>query len=186
MKYTIYTDGAYSQIHNEGAFAYVILNYANTEVERKAYKITNESNNRAELKAIIAAINRLPDDATEVKVFSDSQYALFTLQGKWKQKSNKDLFDAWGKVLNKKQGVQIEYNWVKGHNGNVYNELCDQLCNDVLGYDANAKFEKFKKTKMPAMNEEYAWKVYNFINTWKGGGFGEIALQDALDKHFNN
>ena len=107
MEYTIYTDGAYSQIHNEGAFAYVILNYANTEIERKAYKITNESNNRAELKAIIAAVNRLPDDATEVSIFSDSQYALFTLQGKWKQKSNKDLFDVWRKVLKKKPPLNL-------------------------------------------------------------------------------
>ena len=79
MEYTIYTDGAYSQIHKEGAFAFVILNYANTEITRKAYKITNETNNRAELKAIIAAVYNLPNDATEVKVYSDSEYALKTL-----------------------------------------------------------------------------------------------------------
>ena len=26
MKYTIYTDGAYSRLHDEGAFSFVILN----------------------------------------------------------------------------------------------------------------------------------------------------------------
>lgn len=182
MKYTIYTDGAYSRQHNEGAFAYVMLNCENTEVERKAYKITNETNNRAELKAIIAAVNRLPNDATEVCVFSDSQYALKTLSGEWKRSSNLDLFLVWDDVLKKKH-VTIEYNWVKGHDGNVYNELCDQLCNDVLGYDANAEFEKYKK-KSNVVTEDFAWAIYNFINNWKAGNYGTISLQEALNKDF--
>lgn len=186
MKYKIYTDGAYSQIHDEGAFAYVMLNGEDMEVERRAFKITKETNNRAELKAIIAGINRLPMDATEVDVYSDSEYALKTLSGEWKHKNNDDLFRSWNKVLKAKgYGITIRYNWVKGHSGNVYNEICDQLCNDVLGYDANEEFQKFRKEKMPAMNEEYAWKVYNFVNKWKNGDFGIISLQKALDENFN-
>ena len=183
MKYTIYTDGAYSKQHDEGAFAYVILNGENTEVERKAYKITKETNNRAELKAIIAAVNRLPDDATEVCIFSDSQYALNTLSGKWNRSCNLDLFVVWDKVLEKKH-VKLVYNWVKGHNGNVYNEICDQLCNEVLGYDANAEFEKYKK-KSNVVTEDFAWAIYNFINNWKAGNYGTISLQEALNKDFD-
>lgn len=183
MKYIIYTDGAYSQQHDEGAFAYVMLNDKNVEVERKAYKISKESNNRAELKAIIAAVNRLPDDATEVCIFSDSQYALNTLSGKWNRSCNLDLFAVWDKVLEKKH-VKLVYNWVKGHNGNVYNEICDQLCNDVLGYDANAEFEKYKK-KSNVVTEDFAWAIYNFINNWKAGNYGTISLQEALNKDFD-
>ena len=183
MKYTIYTDGAYSRQHDEGAFAYVILNDKKAEVERKAYKISKESNNRAELKAIIAAVNRLPDDATEVCIFSDSQYALNTLSGKWNRSCNLDLFAVWDKVLEKKH-VKLVYNWVKGHNGNVYNEICDQLCNDVLGYDANAEFEKYKK-KSKVVTEDFAWAIYNFINNWKAGNYGTISLQEALNKDFD-
>lgn len=187
MKYTIYTDGAYSKQHDEGAFAYVILNGENAEIERNAYKITKETNNRAELKAIIAAVNRLPDDATDVCVFSDSQYALNTLSGKWKHSSNLDLFVVWDKVLEKKQ-VNIEYNWVRGHDGNTYNELCDKLCNAVLGYDANAEFEKYKKTgkkEKQTISLEFAWALYNFINNWKAGNYGAIPLEDALNKDFD-
>lgn len=185
MKYTIYTDGAYSMQHNEGAFAYVILNSVNTEVERKAYKITNETNNRAELKAIIAAVNKLPHDATEVLIYSDSQYALMTLSGNWKHKNNHDLFETWDKVINKRPDMIIFFEWVKGHNGNVYNELCDQLCNDVLGYDANKEFEKFKnKKEVKRVQEGFAWKIYNFMNEWKSGDYGTIPLQDALDRYF--
>ena len=35
------------------------------------------------------------------------------------------------------------------------------------------------------ISEEFAWKVYNFINDWKNGRFGEIPLQQALNEHFN-
>ena len=50
MKYIIYTDGAYSQMNDEGAYAFVILTELNNEVKRFAKKITHETNNRAELK----------------------------------------------------------------------------------------------------------------------------------------
>lgn len=36
---------------------------------------------------------------------------------------------------------------------------------------------------MATLDEEYAWKVYNFINEWKEGKYGEIPLQKALYEH---
>ena len=33
---------------------------------------------------------------------------------------------------------------------------------------------------------DYAWKVYNFIMDYKSGKLGEVSLQDAIYKHFNN
>ena len=148
MKYTIYTDGAYSRLNDEGAFAFVILDEQGNEVKRMGHKITHESNNRAELKAIIAAVYKLPSDASEVRVISDSMYALNTLGGTWKRNINHDLFEIWDKTLkDRPQELSIEYLWVKGHSGDEYNELCDQLCNQVLGYDVNKEFEKYKKIK---------------------------------------
>ena len=35
------------------------------------------------------------------------------------------------------------------------------------------------------MNEQLAWKVYNFINSYKEGNFGFISLQEALDKYYD-
>lgn len=192
MKYTIYTDGAYSQKNNEGAFAYVILNVEDVEVERKARVIKNETNNRAELKAIISAVHRLPSDATSVTVYSDSQYALKTLSGEWSHSNNHDIFKVWYKVLKEHPDLDISYEWVKGHNGNVYNELCDQLCNDALGYDANKEFEKYKKYKRKEKEEpkiritsDLAWRIYNFIECYKAGNYGEMTLQEALDADFD-
>jgi ribonuclease HI len=144
MNYTIFTDGAYSQKNDEGAFAFVIVK-DNVEIMRKAYKISKESNNRAELKAIIAALHKLPQDATRVQIISDSMYALNTLKGNWNRNANLDLFEAWDKVLAKRECLDIEFLWVKGHSGDFYNELCDSLCTSAMGYDANKEFEKYKK-----------------------------------------
>lgn len=147
MKYTIYTDGAYSRLHDEGAFAFVILNEDGGEVLRMCHKIVHETNNRAELKAIIAAVYKLPKDATKARIISDSMYALNTLQGIWARNINHDLFEVWDRTINDRSDVELEFLWVKGHSGDEYNELCDQLCNQVLGYDANAEFAKYKKNK---------------------------------------
>ena len=147
MEYTIYTDGAYSRLHDEGAFAFVILNEAGGEVLRMGHKVVHETNNRAELKAIIAAVYKLPKDATKARIISDSMYALNTLQGIWARNINHDLFEVWERTISDKSDVELEFLWVKGHSGDEYNELCDQLCNQVLGYDANAEFAKYKKNK---------------------------------------
>lgn len=34
------------------------------------------------------------------------------------------------------------------------------------------------------IDEEYAWRIYNFIQEWKAGEFGEMPLQEALDRFF--
>ena len=162
MKYIIYTDGAYSQMNDEGAYAFVILTELNNEVKRFAKKITNETNNRAELKTIINSVLQLPQDATYVVVYSDSQYAIHTLCGNWKRKKNKDLFDVWDDVI-KERGLTIEYNWVRGHNGNEYNELCDKLCNDVIGYDANEETNIFKKDNKTEEMVSISKQRYEFL-----------------------
>ena len=167
MKYIIYTDGAYSQMNDEGAYAFVILTESNNEVKRFAKKITHETNNRAELRAIIDAVLQLPQDATDIVVYSDSQYALNTLSGKWKRKLNKDLFDIWDDVIwgdvIKERGLTIEFNWVRGHNGNKYNELCDKLCNEAVGYDANAETDVFRKDKPSEEMVSISRQRYEFL-----------------------
>lgn len=144
IDYIIHTDGGYSQKYNVGAFAFVICDEKDNELKRGAWKIKNETNNRAELKAIIAALHNLPNDAKSIIVISDSQYALNTCSGNWKRKLNKDLFEIHDKIV-KKRGLKVSYEWVKGHDGDYYNELCDKLCNEVAGFDLNEEYRKYFK-----------------------------------------
>lgn len=145
-QYIIHTDGAYSRKHDEGAYAYVICDGQENEIYRDADKITNETNNRAELKAIIAALQNLPEDAKRVRIESDSQDALNTLAGRWKRNVNIDLFEISDEIISKRE-LQIKWCWVKGHSGDVFNEICDKMCQDVLGYDPSEEYAIYKKQK---------------------------------------
>lgn len=37
---------------------------------------------------------------------------------------------------------------------------------------------------MKRIKSDFAWDLYNFINEYKRGNYGEISLQDALDIYF--
>lgn len=142
--FVIYTDGGYSNKHNVGAFAYVMLDGNGGFFRSGSYKITNETNNRAELKAIITAVYHLPKKDAEVEINSDSMYSINTLSGKWSRNANTDLFEVWDRVL-KEKTPRLTFNWVKGHSGNEYNEMCDKMCSEIAGMDLNAEFKKYKK-----------------------------------------
>jgi ribonuclease HI len=43
---------------------------------------------------------------------------------KWKKKANLDL---WQEFETKSSTKNIIFHWVKGHSGNIYNELVDKL-----------------------------------------------------------
>lgn len=134
MKFQLYTDGGYSMSADFGAFAYVILQDGEL-LHRHAEKIEHETNNRAEIKAILYGVQALPNNS-EVEVFSDSQYALGVLSGKYMAKKNTDLVGKYKKMVATKH-MKVSYNWVRGHNGDKWNELCDQLCNEAAGIDLN-------------------------------------------------
>ena len=131
-----------------GAFAYVILQDG-VLLHKYAEKIEHETNNRAEIKAILYGVKALPNNS-EVEVFSDSQYALGVLSGKYKAKKNPDLVEKY-KMMVVGKNIKASYTWVRGHNGNAWNEVCDQLCNEAAGADLNVR--TFSKEK-PRQNLE--------------------------------
>lgn len=134
MKFQLYTDGGYSMSADFGAFAFVILQDGEL-LHKHAEKIEHETNNRAEIKAILYGVQALPNNS-EVEVFSDSQYALGVLSGRYRAKKNPDLVNKYKKMVATKH-MSVSYNWVRGHNGDKWNELCDQLCNEAAGIDLN-------------------------------------------------
>ena len=60
----------------------------------------------------------------ECIIFSDSQLTINCANGKWKRKANLDLWKEYDKVSKNKI---INFEWVKAHNGNKYNEIVDEL-----------------------------------------------------------
>ena len=145
MKFQLYTDGGYSMSADFGAFAYVILQDGEL-LHKHAEKIEHETNNRAEIKAILYGVQALPNNS-EVEVFSDSQYALGVLSGRYRAKKNPDLVEEYKRMVVGKN-IKASYTWVRGHNGDKWNEVCDQLCNEAAGADLNVRtFSKEKPSQ---------------------------------------
>lgn len=125
MHYVAYTDGScdnYSQTKAGGA-AYIILKDGEI-VKMKNNGQLNTSNNRMELLAIISAVNACPDGSF-IDIYTDSQYCILVLSKSYKPKKNPDLYELYKKCADHVGGVR--FHWVKGHDGNTYNELADQL-----------------------------------------------------------
>ena len=125
---TIYTDG--SCRNKRGGYAYVIITdmydiYWSDSVKE------DTTNNRMELKAVIEALKTLKQ--AHCMIYSDSQWVINCALRKWKRNKNLDLWKEY-EVVSSQQKV-VDFQWVKGHSNDKYNEICDKLAfkemNDV-------------------------------------------------------
>lgn len=125
MNYVAYTDGSCDNYnpHRPPGAGYVILK-DDEVVKVNAKGFLHTTNNRMELLAIISACNCLPEGAY-VDIYSDSQYAIYTLL--YGGKKNTDLMALYARCTSHLAGVQ--FHWLKSHNGDKYNELADTLAN---------------------------------------------------------
>jgi len=144
-QYDVYTDGGCAvNPGGPGGIGVVIIDRETGEVTEFSKEYFSTTNNRMEIRAIIEGIRKLPEGA-KVKLISDSQYALNCIDGTWSKKTNLDLWTEYEKVA---KGKQIYTHWVRGHNGNEFNERCDELASEAMfqndletddGYDGNRK-----------------------------------------------
>lgn len=139
-KVTIYTDGACSNNPGKGGYgAVLIYEKSNGEiVEKKISRGFNlTTNNRMELLAVVDSLNCLKVPC-EVKLYTDSKYVVEAINqnwligwqnNNWKTSSKKPVknLDLWQNYLSASKNHEIEFIWVKGHNDNKYNEICDKL-----------------------------------------------------------
>ncbi len=131
----IYTDGACSGNPGPGGYG-TILKHAGKEKELSAgYK--NTTNNRMELRAVIAGLEALKEPCTGM-IYSDSQYIVNAInQGwarRWKangwKRNKKDKAqnpDLWDRLLTLLDQHDFRFTWVRGHAGHPENERCDRL-----------------------------------------------------------
>lgn len=132
--YTIYCDGAC--IRNpggRGGWGFVLLD-RHREIVREAngHIPAPTTSNRAEILAAARGLEAVPEGAT-VRVWSDSQYVIFTMSRNWRTKKNKDL---WRQLKTLCKTRRVEWAWLRGHAGNLWNERSDTLAG--MGCDAKA------------------------------------------------
>lgn len=149
MKVRIYTDGA-ARENPDGPGGYgTVLEYVDSKGElhkkelSQGYKKT--TNNRMELMAVIAGLEAL-NRPCEVELYSDSQYVVNAfnqhwiegwLKKGWKRGKNEPVknVDLWKRLLQAKEPHQVQFIWVKGHDGHPQNERCDHLATSAADGD---------------------------------------------------
>ena len=127
----IYTDGSAKGNPGNGGYG-VVMRFNGKEKElSQGYRMT--TNNRMELMAVIVALESLKTNKHPVKIYSDSKYVIDSIVKKWvfgwekknfKGKKNSDL---WKRYLQLHPKFNLEFEWVRGHNGHPENERCDVL-----------------------------------------------------------
>ena len=129
----IYTDGACSGNPGRGGWAAIILD--GEKIEKISGSKDNTTNNRMELTAVISALKYVKDKNLEI--YTDSKYAKDGIEkwiSNWKKNGwkttnkqdvkNKDLWDELDQLNSEKN---VQWNWVKGHANNQYNNMADEL-----------------------------------------------------------
>ena len=135
----IYCDGACSGNPGPGGFG-SILRYNGNEKEISAGTI-HTTNNRMELTAAIEALKCLTRPC-RVIVTTDSQYLVKGMtewlsgwQGKGWLNSRKEPVlnrDLWEELSELVKVHNVEWRWVRGHDGHAENERCDLLAREVI------------------------------------------------------
>ncbi|GIV26714.1 MAG: hypothetical protein KatS3mg027_0528 [Bacteroidia bacterium] len=128
----IYTDGACSGNPGKGGWAAILLYKNHRKNLVGSYRLT--TNNRMELIAVIEALKSIKKKGIPVKVYSDSQYVVDSINNgyihNWIKKNFKDVKnpDLWKELIEIiKTFKNIEFIWVKGHHNNTYNKECDKM-----------------------------------------------------------
>lgn len=134
-KVEIYTDGACSGNPGKGGWGAVLV-YGEKEKELSGAE-KDTTNNRMELTAVIKALGALKQPCNVV-LTTDSKYVCDAInkswvyswkKNGWKKSDKKPALnvDLWEKLLPLLEKHNVEFVWVKGHNGHPYNERCDTL-----------------------------------------------------------
>ena len=132
-EYIVYTDGGYMLSYNVGASAYIILHSdGKTVFKQDSFVVSKETSQRAELKAILAAVDALPDRC-RARIITDNLYATLNLGKvpKRKGKPDIDLLLSYKQLIRRKK-ILVEFKWVRSHIGHDWNEICDSLCTETL------------------------------------------------------
>jgi len=135
----IYTDGGCSGNPGPGGWAFVLRD-GKTDREGSGGEDPT-TNNRMELTAVIEALRTAVSEfrapSRRVELYTDSQYVKNGITGwiynweknGWLTSAKKPVKNReyWQDLRNLTTGLDLHWNWVKGHAGNELNERCDQM-----------------------------------------------------------
>lgn len=136
-KVELHTDGSALGNPGKGGWGFILIYGPHKKTDSGSIK--HATNNQMELMAVIKGLEAIKEPC-EVDLYSDSKYVLDGLEKwihNWKIKNwrgskgpvkNKEMWVELDELRNKHK---INFNWVKGHNGDPLNEEVDTLANSA-------------------------------------------------------
>ena len=136
----IYTDGACSGNPGKGGWGAVLI-YKQHQKKISGFK-AQTTNNQMELTAVIESLKIIKNSFQNITIYTDSIYVkdgitkwIFNWKkNSWKN-SKKQLvknLELWQELDSLVKNHNIVWQWVKGHSGNKYNEIADNLATSAI------------------------------------------------------
>lgn len=133
----IYADGACSGNPGPGGWGAILI-WGDKIKEISGFE-KETTNNRMELMAAIEALKQVKNPNVKIKLYTDSTYVMKGItswiitwkKNNWNKGKVKNV-DLWQTLDDISSKFNIEWYWVKGHNGNKYNEIADQLARNAI------------------------------------------------------
>lgn len=142
MSYKIYTDGSCHGNPGPGGWAFVIVT-DDQIVKEKSGCMEQTTNNQMELSAAIEGLIYFNEyiQSKEVEIFTDSKYVIDGInswihgwkKNNWRTASKKPVKNdnLWKALDELNIKLKVNWNWVKGHSGDIYNDKVDLLANNA-------------------------------------------------------
>lgn len=135
----IFSDGACSGNPGPGGWG-TLLRWDGHTKELSGFE-AQTTNNRMEMMAAIAGLEALKRPC-RARVTTDSQYLYKGItewihgwrKKGWKNSKKEEVAnrDLWERLLELTAKHQVEWHWVRGHNGHPENERCDELARAAI------------------------------------------------------
>jgi ribonuclease HI len=126
----MYPDGAGSLVLGRGGWGTVLL--CGGQVKELGGSDTNTTNNRMEFRAALEGLLALTRPC-KVRVWTDSQLLIGYMSLGWKSRNValSGLRDEITRAI-QEGGHEVEWHWIRGHDGNPHNARADQLAGAAL------------------------------------------------------
>lgn len=148
----LYSDGGCRGNPGPGAFAFVVQDHGGLVLAEGVEYESLTTNNKMELSGPIKGLAELLDVLpargkdpllTKIKVITDSKYVVDGMKSwvagwkarGWKKADNKapENLDLWQELDQLRyKFMEVEWMWVRGHDGHPQNEYCDRKANEVM------------------------------------------------------
>lgn len=134
MEMNLYTDGSCPSNPGPGGWAVIVVEDGNVTQQLSGFSAAT-TNNIMEMTAVIEAIRWMPV-GSRFQVISDSEYVVKGINawmGKWAargwtRKGGIKNLELWQLLYTIVEPERMTFTHVKGHNGDTFNEMADELC----------------------------------------------------------